>query len=384
MDLRELVRAQPILRGAILAPSLVALIFGFSNLSSVVEPGDALAAVAIGVVNLDEGAPGPGDAPTMLGERALAGLGAGMPVSLRALPDQESALRALDDGDIAPAVVLPADFSRAVLGGETPTVRVWTTDHLSVTETQFGRTLPGQLGAGLGAVVTAARAAAAAGPPPGPAPDAAGPPAPPVLVSAETLHAASSATTLQAPFVIGFASWLAGLVGAILLFQGSQPALNRSSAGVVAAARAAAPVAAALLSGLVIVLVVGVATGAWDGFWALWGFRALVGAAAMAVVTALFAVLGWFALVVAVPLVFYQGLASGLLVPVAAAPEWVTWINAVLPLPEMAVGSRTLLIGGPEGSVPWVSVAVVWVVAALVSWAATLLLGRRREPPAEA
>ena len=242
-----------------------------------VEPGDALAAVAIGVVNLDEGAPGPGDAPTMLGERALAGLGAGMPVSLRALPDQESALRALDDGDIAAAVVLPADFSRAVLGGETPTVRVWTTDHLSVTETQFGRTLPGQLGAGLGAVVTTARAAAAAGPPPGPAPDAAGPPAPPVLVSAETLHAASSATTLQAPFAIGFASWLAGLVGAILLFQGSQPVLNRSSAGVVAAARAAAPVAAALLSGLVIVLVVGVATGAWDGFWALWGFRALVG-----------------------------------------------------------------------------------------------------------
>ena len=31
MDLRELVRAQPILRGAILAPSLVALIFGFST-----------------------------------------------------------------------------------------------------------------------------------------------------------------------------------------------------------------------------------------------------------------------------------------------------------------------------------------------------------------
>ena len=50
----------------------------------------------------------------------------------------------------------------------------------------------------------------------------------------------------------------------------------------------------------------------------------------------------------------------------------------------MAVGSRTILIGGPEGSVPWVGVAVMWAVAALVSGAATLLLGGRREPPAEA
>ena len=44
----------------------------------------------------------------------------------------------------------------------------------------------------------------------------------------------------------------------------------------------------------------------------------------------------------------------------------------------MAVGSRTILIGGPEGSVPWVGVAVMWAVAALVSGAATLLPA---EPP---
>ncbi len=73
------------------------------------------------------------------------------------------------------------------------------------------------------------------------------------------------------------------------------------------------------------------------------------------------------------PLVFYQGVASGLMAPVGATPNWLAWINNVLPLPEMATGLRTILIGGPAGSVPWVSTSVTAVAAMTLIVAGTVV-----------
>ena len=60
-------------------------------------------------------------------------------------------------------------------------------------------------------------------------------------------------------------------------------------------------------------------------------------------------------------------MAAGAVAPAAAAPPWVSWINDVLPLTEILTGWRTILIGGPEGSVP-----VTGAEAPLTDFVATL------------
>ena len=96
----------------------------------------------------------------------------------------------------------------------------------------------------------------------------------------------------------------------------------------------------------------------------------------MATLTALFSLFGFAAILAAVPLVFYQGIASGILIPVAATPTWIAWTSDVLPLSEMTTGLRTILIGGPEGSVPWVQTSALWIGATVMIAAGTTLYAK--------
>ncbi|MDA1133119.1 MAG: hypothetical protein O2905_07850, partial [Proteobacteria bacterium] len=197
------------------------------------------------------------------------------------------------------------------------------------------------------------------------------PPSLAVEVAAETLHVAADIRTLQAPFVLGSATWMGCMVGAILLFAGTRGVLRRETLIPVALVRTAVPPAAALLAGLVAALIAGALAGGWDVFWSFWLYRWVASIATAMVVLALFCWLGWFGIAVAVPLVFYQGMATGLMIPVAAAPDWVAWIGAALPLEAMSAGLRTLLIGGPDGSIPWGRMLSVWAVAVVAVWAGT-------------
>lgn len=59
MNLRSSIRSNPLLRGALIAPSVVVLVFAFFNLTSAVDPSAAMRQVTVAVVNQDEGLPGP-------------------------------------------------------------------------------------------------------------------------------------------------------------------------------------------------------------------------------------------------------------------------------------------------------------------------------------
>ena len=267
-----------------------------------------------------------------------------LPFATQTFADEATAREALDNGEIAAAIVLPADFSQSVLGGGTVNAAVLRSDHLSAVEVQFGRALQGQIQGALALAVVGVRSAMAGAP-------AAGAPAagaPPVLVKANTLHAVTDARLLQAPFVLSFAAWMAGLIGSIMLFIGSRGILNAGAARDVAVLRTAIPVVAALGSSLIAILMVGLVTGRWEGFLELWAFQWLVVGTAMMTLSAILSVLGFAGILVAVPLVFYQGAVSGNLAPSGAAPDWIAWLGDILPLEQMAM----VLIGGPEGSVP--------------------------------
>ncbi|MBM3506753.1 MAG: hypothetical protein FJX64_03325 [Alphaproteobacteria bacterium] len=192
-----------------------------------------------------------------------------------------------------------------------------------------------------------------------------------MLVTPMALHAAANPVVLQAPFVLSFASWLGSLIGAILLHTGTRPLVRGGHPMAPMMARTFLPLLATVLAALTGVLVVAWLGNAWTAFWELWVFRWLAMAASMAVFTALFSLLGFFALL-AVPLVFYQTLPAGLLAPPAAAPDWLRWLD-LAPLHQSSVGLRALLIGGPPDAVPWIALGIVLAGAIAVTWLGTLV-----------
>ena len=379
MTLPGLIRSSNELRLAILVPIIISLVFSFFNLTSAVNQQESMGALRVAAVNLDEGISSSAGTTLRIGEQVIAGLSAALPFKLDSVADEATARKALDDGEIAAALILPPDFSRAVAGGGTAAVTVLYSDHRSVLEARFGQSLSAQVQAGLSVAVMVARIQLAA-PQEAARPPAAnaGPTPPPVIVSAEALHPAKDPLLLQVPFVLAFAGWLGALVGSILLFLGTRSVLSAETVRVVSAARIAIPLIAALGTALMAALLTTSLTGTWGEFLELWGFRWLASAAATSMIMALFAWFGFFALLLAVPLVFYQGAVSGLLVPARTAPDWIGWLDDLLPLSEMAQGMRTILIGGPEGSVPWLSVALMLVLSLALIWLGTMVWARWR------
>ena len=357
------IRAHSSFRGAVVAPAVIATIFVLFNLTGAVDPEAASGAMRLGIVNLDEGAPGPAG-ELRLSEQILEGLGGRAPFAVVPFEAETAAVAALDAGDVFAVLVLPEDFTRSALGGAPVSARALVSEHRSIAEAQLGAALPATIEASLGAAVTMARLAVAARiqGPPGP---------PPVSVAIEPLYVAANARMRVAPIVLMFASGLGGLAGAVLLHAATRARVPRGAFAGVALVRTGLPVVATALASVLAAVIVGLATEVWDGFVTLWLYGWLIGGTIMLGLVGLFSVLGFLAVIVGVPLVFYQALAAGALAPAAAAPSWVSWINEVLPLPEILAGWRTILIGGPEGGIPVTEVVAVLAVGVVLIWVAT-------------
>ncbi len=357
------IRAHPSFRAAIVAPAVIVTIFVLFNLTGAVDPEAASRAMRLGIVNLDQGATGPAG-EMRLSEQILEGLAGRAPFAVEALESEAAARDALDSGEVFAVLIVAEDFSRAALGGAPVVACILTSEHLSLAETQLGASFPRMIEANFGAAVTMARLAVAARiqGPPGP---------PPVTVVTERLHVAANARMRIAPLFLMFATGLSSLIGAILLHVASRGPHPRGGIAAVALTRTALPVVATGLAMLLAAVMVGLATEVWDGFVSLWLYGWLVAATFMLGLVGLFSLLGFFAVIVGVPLVFYQGVAAGVTVPAAAAPSWVSWINEVLPLIEVLRGWRTILIGGPEGSLPITETVVVLAVGVVLIWVAT-------------
>ena len=426
MTLGDLMRTKPILRGALLAPSVVVLVFCLFNLTAVVDQAAVVRTLAIAVVNADQGVAAPAAGTVRLADQAVAALERQLPLRIARFDDVASATDALDHGVVVAVLVFPPEFTATAVAGEPPPVQLLNSDHLSVLETQIGRQLPQQLQAGLSLFVLTARPQLAAlrpfvvAPLPTPSPPAAATrrapgdpivpavpvppvavrqleappatpldaigvapgaglpvaPAAPVRVATRTLHAASDALLLQAPFVLGFAAWMGALIGSVLLWAGTRGALADGHLAAALVARTVLPLLAATLVSLVAAVTVAWLSESWEHFWQLWAFRWLVMAAALGTITALFSVFGFPALLLAVPLVFYQSVVGGALAPASAAPEWLSWL-AHLPLADMTRGVRALLIGGPSDAVQWSGIALLLGAAMLMVWIGTVLWGAR-------
>jgi len=366
------IREHQMLRAAIAAPIAIMIIFSLFNLTAAPDQSRLPSAVTLGIVNLDEGVPG---MPAPLSQQLLAGIQAGLPVGTAAFADEASARAALGEGEVSAVLVFPAAFSQQVLAQGAVDVSFVASQHLSLGETQLTGTLSRQIQAALSAAIAGIRLANATGAAP---PAGAAGPAPPAgaNVSVELLYAAGSSAAVSAPFVMTFATWIAAFVGALMAFLATRPVKGPETTVPVSGVRTLLPIAVTAIASLALAVTVAWTTDNWDAIAAIWLFAWLASAALTLLIAGLFAVLGFFAILVALPAVFYQGALSGTQAPVGAAPEWLRSIGEALPFSDLGTGYRSLVVGGPEGSLPILLLLAVAAIGIALIWTGTWLYHR--------
>ena len=190
-------------------------------------------------------------------------------------------------------------------------------------------------------------------PPPNPAQNAPAKMVPPVVIRSNVLHRAGHFRYLNAPLVLGFSLWMAAMLSAMLFSFAlrSVPAGSRPpQLGVV---QLIMPVVGLGIGSLLGVLMLAATTEFTSWFLPLWMFLWLSSVALAWCFIGCFNLIGPFALLIVLPLVFYQQLLSGVNSPVDTIPSWISWLDGAVPAPEIVSGIRKILIGGPESDPAW-------------------------------
>lgn len=361
------IRNHPLFRAAIAAPIAIMVIFSLFNLTAAPDQQRVPGAIAIGVVNLDEGGP----MPEPMSERILSGVSASLPTGIVRFDSEAVAEDALENGDVSAVLIVPPDFSRAVASGETAALRLRTSQHLTLAETQFTASLGRQFEAAFSAAIAGMRLAEINAQTPSPDVGAGGGPA--AIVTTDLLYTANNATSLSAPFVMTFATWMSAFVGALMTFLATRAEKGRESTLTATAVRTLLPIMVATVASLALAVVVAWTTENWSSLLALWLLIWIAQTAIWLILEGLFAIVGFFALLIAIPAVFYQGALSGTQLPTAAAPDWLASIADFLPFSAIGGGYRAIVIGGPDGSQPFLLLFAIAAIGIALIWLGTWL-----------
>lgn len=351
----DALRERPILKGALIVPSVIAFLFSVFNLSAAPDPAVLAAHVTIATVNHDTGLPFP---PINVAGRLIQGLGERLPMRLQAYESEAEARAALAAETVQAVLIFPENFSTAVAGSDSVPMTLITSGSLTMTESQLTGALPAMVESGVSAAVQSIRLAMARGQ----LPDM----TPPVTLTAEVVNPPASPAARLAPFVAGFATALAAMVGGILGWLGTRGLGGARGA----ALRTLFPVIALPVAALVLAAVV--AGFAGGDVLALWLAVAGLGIALGWFFAGLLALFGPLALLVAVPLVFWQGAIGGGQIPFSAAPDW---LQGLAPLGIDGIGAyfRSAILGAAQ-PFPWtlalgaavLGLAMIWLRGALV------------------
>jgi hypothetical protein len=355
----ESLRHSPFFRAAVAAPIAIMFIFSFFTLTAAPDPARVAKAITLGIVNLDEGAP---MLPIKVGDQLIAGLSANAPFATRTLDSEVAGRGALDAGEVSALLILPAEFTKAVAerGAVPVPITIVTSQHLSAMESQLAAAIPAQLQLGINtALGTMAKMFGIQG-------------APTVQATVETLHVSPSGAASVAPVTATQAIWLAGFVGALMLFLATRGAAAPASA--VATLRSVLPLASTFVATLVLALTVSSVTGDWRAFLPFWGVAWLGAYAVTLLAAGTFALIGLWAILIVLPLAFWQPILSGAQMPLGGAPDWLRRVGELAPFDALPAAFRSLLIGGTDhgflAAAAWAVVlglALVW--AGTYGWA---------------
>lgn len=342
----------PVMRAALVVPVVIMFLFSFFNLSAPLDAQKAMAGLSIGVVNLDTGM-----GPLKLSDRMMDGMGERLPFAVVPMETAEAGKAALEAGEVAALLTVPADFSSAAASGGTINMVVTSTQHLTPVEAQLGAMLGQQLQMGAAAAMAQAPL----------------PVKPTLTVSSEVLHQAPNQSALLAPAIATFAIWVGSLAGGVMLFVATEQAKGGLGTNRVLGLRLAVPLVVSGLASLVLGLVIAWLGESWAAFLPLWLVLWAGIYAVGLLLGGLLAAFKLWALAVILPLVFYQSLLAGAQAPVRAAPDWLRWLGETLPFHVLPQAVRSVLIGGPDGGfwpvAGWsVLVGVVLIAAGTYVW----------------
>jgi len=353
-------RRSELFKPAIMVPAMIMLIFSLFNLTAPTDPVRTASAFNLGVVNQDEGLTFP---PMKLATLAMDGISGNMPFTVTELANPEIARSALEVGEVATVILFPADFSKLAVGDKNFSIEIWNTQHLTVAETQMASQLPKMIQFALSSGVSNLRLAMSKGQMPSLDPT--------VTADVKTLHRAENTATLPAPFVMTFTSWLAAMVGTILLFLATSQMASMNRAYV----RTLVPVMTMGLASIVLALVVVSTTSQWGLFIGIWLNVWLVSLCLVWLFMGIFEVAGLWSLLVILPTVFYQSVLGGSMAPVAAAPDWLRQIGEVIPFDSIGAAYRGVMYDA-SGGLPFIWLLSAALIGIILIWGSAIVRGR--------
>ena len=355
-DLMSQLRETPLFRAALIVPTVIILVFSGFNLTAAPDASRAAAAMKVGIVNLDEGQVFP---PIKVSERLMQGLGQQMPFSVIQYNDEPAAIAALEGGEVAAYILFPPEFSRQAFGDEPVGLSVVGAGNATMAEANIARQLPAMLEMGLAAGVNGLRLAMAKGQmPTGGLP---------VSMEAVQLHAPANPAAGMAGFAASYTIWLSTMVGGLLLFIATRGAGEARPLSVV---RTVVPVVASGLATLILTTMLSLTSGLEAGFVGFWLMSWAIALSLAWLFAGLFAGFGFFALIVALPMVFYQGALGGTQIPATAAPDWLDALSLGLPFDHLGALLRSMILGGTT-TPDWTLFAMTGALGLLLIWGGT-------------
>jgi ABC-2 type transport system permease protein len=353
-------RRSNLFRAAIIVPILIALIFSIFNLTAPNDPEKISANFRLGIVNLDASKSFP-----LVSTQAIKVISRSLPFRVGLFKDYEVAKTALSNGEISSVIIFPEDFSELALSDSNLSIKIINSDHLTASETQIASQLPSTFQIGLSAFISNLRLAKMQNKAPSSEM--------PIQIQSETLYQAKSLASIPSPFVMSFIAWLSAMVGSVLLFLATNqmPYLNR------AYVRTVIPIMTMGLSSLALALVVTFTTLQWEVFFMSWMVSWLITVCLSWFFLGVFATIGLSGLLVILPVVFYQPVLSGTMIPLTAAPDWLEFIGTLVPFDSIGRAYRSVIFESNSG-LPLLWLGSAAFIGLLLSWVSDILRGRMK------
>ncbi|MGY8873339.1 MAG: ABC transporter [Gammaproteobacteria bacterium] len=353
-------RRSELFKPAIIVPTVIMLIFSIFNLTAPSDPARILSSFELGIVNEDLGPSLP-----LISTQAIKGISKSLPFRVTLLKNSETARDALLKGQVSSVITFPENFSQLALSHKNLSIGVLNSQHLTMSETQIASQLPSMLQMALSTFVSNLRASKLnnQGSNVGMM----------VTTNVETMFKAKSLASLPAPFVMSFTTWMASMVGAILLFLGTRQMafLNR------AYVRTIVPVMTMGFASFALATVVTLTTLQWEVFLMTWLSVWLVCVCLTWLFLGVFEIIGLSALLIILPLVQYQSALSGSVAPVSAAPDWLERIGTAVPFDAIGAAYRAIIFGS-DASLPYIWLLSAALMGIVLSWGSAIFKGRMR------
>ena len=345
---------------AIIVPTVIMLVFSIFNLTAPSDPARISSSLELGIVNNDIGPSFP-----LISTQAIKGISKNLPFRVALLKDSDSAREALLQGKVSAVVTFPENFSLLALTNKNLSIDILNSQHLTISETQMARQLPSMIQMAISTFVSNLRVSKLN--------NQATNSSMLVSTNTETMFTAKSLASLPAPFVMSMTTWMASMVGAILLFLGSRQMNFLSRAYI----RTTVPIMVMGFSSFVLAIVITLTTLQWEVFLMSWLSVWFVSVCLTWLFLGVFEIIGLLALLIILPMVQYQSVLSGSIAPVSAAPEWLELIGTAVPFDTIGAAYRAIIFG-LDANLPYTWLLGSALIGMTLSWGSAIFKGRMK------